>query len=207
MLGFGSPATAATTPAAASAADRVSATEQSATAAYWTPQRLASATPFDSSVAASSAATPADGPPPGTPTGSPFDGVPTVGALFSTTGGKAHFCTASVVLSVTRNLLLTAAHCVNGGSSGSGYRTNLAFIPGYHDGIAPFGIWVARSILVANGWQRSSDPNLDFAFITVSANAQGRQIQDLTGGNILGVDRGYQHTVTVIGTRTPPRNR
>jgi len=205
-LCFGLPASATTAVAATNAAYQVSGAEQAATAAFWTPQRMASATASDTSVADTSVsagsadgATPADGAPPGTPTGSLFDGVPTVGALFSTTGGKAHFCTASVVLSVTRNLVLTAAHCVNGGKSGSGYRTNLAFVPGYHDGIAPFGTWAAQSILVAGGWQTSSDPNLDFAFITVGADAQGRQIQDLTGGNQLGVDRGYDHTVTVIG--------
>jgi hypothetical protein len=41
-----------------------------------------------------------------------FNGVRTVGALFYTTGSKAHFCTASVVDSATLNLILTAAHCV-----------------------------------------------------------------------------------------------
>ncbi len=182
-----------TMPASATigAAYQVSAAEQAATSAYWTPQRMAAATPLDSATSAQ----PQDAPP-GTPTGTLFDGVPTVGALFSTVGGKAHFCTASVVLSVTRNLLLTAAHCVYGGH---GYQSDVAFVPGYHAGTAPYGTWPVASMLVAEGWQTSADPNLDFAFLTVAANAHGRQLQDITGGNLLGIDRGYDHTVTVIG--------
>ncbi|HJP79819.1 MAG TPA: trypsin-like serine protease [Pseudonocardiaceae bacterium] len=185
---------AAALPAQASetnAAHRVSAADQAATSAYWTPRRMAAATALDSSTADQ----PQDAPP-GTPTGTLFDGVPTVGALFSTTGGKAHFCTASVVLSPTRDLLLTAAHCVYGTN---GYQSNVAFVPGYHDGVAPYGTWPVSSLLVAQGWQTSRDQNLDFAFLTVAADADGRQIQDVTGGNLLGIDRGYDHTVTVIG--------
>ena len=186
VLGSTLPASASTNPAY-----QVSATEQAATSAYWTPQRMAAATPLDSSTAD----TPQDAPP-GTPTGTLFDGVPTVGALFSTTGGQAHFCTASVVLSATRNLLITAAHCVYGHG---GYQGDVAFVPGYHDGTAPYGTWPVSSMLVADGWQSSADPNLDFAFLSVAPNAHGRQVQDVTGGNLLGIDRGYDHTVTVIG--------
>jgi V8-like Glu-specific endopeptidase len=193
VLGSTVPAQAST-----STAYRVGAAEQAATSAYWTPQRMAAATPLDSSTAD----TPQDAPP-GTPTGTLFDGVPTVGALFSTVGGKAHFCTASVVLSATRNLLLTAAHCVYGKS---GYQANVAFVPGYHDGVAPYGTWPVASMLVADGWQTSADPNLDFAFLSVATNADGRRIQDVTGGNLLGIDRGYDHTVTVIGYSNPSDN-
>ena len=175
----------------ANAAYRVSAAEQAVTSAYWTPQRMAAATPLDATTSDS----PQDAPP-GTPTGTLFDGVPTVGALFSATGGQAHFCTASVVLSATRNLLLTAAHCVYGHG---GYQTDVAFVPGYHDGVAPYGTWPVSSMLVAQGWQSSADPNLDFAFLTVAPGAHGRQVQDVTGGNLLGINRGYAHTVTVIG--------
>ena len=50
--------------------------------------------------------------PKGIPTASPFSGSPTTGALFYTTGGKGHFCSASVVDSTAGDLALTAAHCV-----------------------------------------------------------------------------------------------
>jgi V8-like Glu-specific endopeptidase len=95
------------------------------------------------------------------------------------------------VLSATRNLLLTAAHCVYGSD---GYQSDVAFVPGYHDGVAPYGTWPVASMLVADGWQSSRDQNLDFAFLAVSGH-----IQDVTGGNRLGIGRGYDHQVTVIG--------
>src|SRR5262249_44476971 len=46
-----------------------------------------------------------------------FAGTPAVGALFTTSGRNdllgSHFCTASVVDSPHRDLVLTAAHCVS----------------------------------------------------------------------------------------------
>src|SRR5689334_10511729 len=70
-----------------------------------------------------------------------------VGALFEHDAGGNHFCTASVVASPGRNLLITAAHCINGGKNG-GYRQDVAFIPGYRDGQEPFGVWVPARLLV-----------------------------------------------------------
>ena len=159
---------------------------------FWTPERMRAATPLPRS---SGPAKTADAePPPGTPTATSFTGVPTVGALFFTLGPIRilHFCTASVVHSPAGNLLLTAAHCVSGPTGQPG---NLAFVPEYHDGTAPLGGWGIQRITVAPGWTASSDENLDFAFLTVS----GRPVEPVTGANTLGVDRGYDHPVQVIG--------
>jgi hypothetical protein len=41
-------------------------------------------------------------------------------ALFEREGSSDHFCTASVVASPGRDLLITAAHCLNGGHGGGG---------------------------------------------------------------------------------------
>lgn len=144
---------------------------------------------------ASPAATPS--PPPGTPNPVYFNGVPTVGALFFTTGTQAHFCTASVVDSATFDLVLTAAHCVYG-SSGS--AANVAYVPEWHQGVSPYGAWTVRTITVAAGWEQSQDPDLDFAFLTVAPPAGTRKpIQLVTGGLRLGVNPGYAHPITVIG--------
>jgi hypothetical protein len=43
-----------------------------------------------------------------------------VGALFEHGPSGNHFCTASVVSSPGLNLLITAAHCINGGKGSSG---------------------------------------------------------------------------------------
>jgi V8-like Glu-specific endopeptidase len=192
---------AATTGAAAAATGRpaphpgqvhpVSAAAQRASQLFWTPARMAAATPVQSD-ATSAAPTP----PPGIPSPTHFAGVPTVGTLFFTTGTQQHFCTASVVDSPTANLVLTAAHCVYGSS----YATNIEYVPQYHDGQQPFGAWAVQTITVAAGWQNSHDPNLDFAFLTVTPpSGTHRPVQYVTGGLHLGINIGYAHRIEVIG--------
>ena len=71
-----------------------------------------------------------------------------VGALFIRESDGDHFCTASVVASMAKDLLITAAHCIHSGQGGS-YRQDIVFIPDYRDGQAPFGIWTVKQLLVA----------------------------------------------------------
>jgi len=167
---------------------------QDATRAFWTASRMAEATGVQDTAAQAKART--ANPPPGTPSATPFGGVPTVGALFYTTGSGAHFCTASVVDSKLENLIMTAAHCVYS----TGYATNIEFVPGYHDGRRPYGAWLIQAVVVAKGWRQWHSPNLDFAFLTVvPPGGSGRPIQRVTGGLRLGIDRGYAHPIKVIG--------
>jgi V8-like Glu-specific endopeptidase len=165
---------------------------QRSTRAFWTSSRMKAATPVLGGLRANATV----GPPPGTPTATLFGGVPTIGALFFTTGTQAHFCTASVVDSATANLILTAAHCVYS----SMYASNIEFVPGYHNGLQPYGAWVAQTITVAAGWQQSQDQNLDFAFLSVAPPVgTSRPIQAVTGGLRLGINVGYRHRIEAIG--------
>jgi V8-like Glu-specific endopeptidase len=185
--------TAATPRPAAAIMRQVSRAHQDATQRFWTRSRMAAATalPQPEPMRAGPA-----GPPPGIPSPVKFGGVPTVGALFFTTGTKAHFCTASVVNSRTANLILTAAHCVYG----SAPATHIEFVPAYHHGKQPYGVWPVRSITVAAGWRKTHNQNLDFAFLAVSPPAgTTRPIQRVTGGLWLGINSGYAHPVEVIG--------
>src|SRR5579864_7122345 len=80
--------------------------------------------------------------------GTAISGRTAVGALFTTSGGKlgTHFCTASVVSSPAGDLLITAAHCLEGKSlSPAG---SVVFAPGYHDGKFPQGTWVVTTEFV-----------------------------------------------------------
>src|SRR5450755_4634946 len=72
--------------------------------------------------------------PPGTPAPHTFGGTQSLGALFRP-GSTDHTCTASVIDSTARNLLVTAAHCISGTAQG------YSFVPGYHGGVEPFGSW------------------------------------------------------------------
>jgi putative nucleotidyltransferase with HDIG domain len=170
-----------------------SAGAQSAAASYWTPSRQAAATGI--AVAQSDPVNP----PPGIPSPVYFNGIKTVGALFFTTGTQNHFCTASVVDSGRLDLVLTAAHCV---TSGNGtFAQNVVYIPEWHAGVSPFGVWPVENITVTSAWEQSRNINDDFAFLRVGPPAgTSRPIQRVTGGLTLGINEGYHHgKVNVIG--------
>jgi V8-like Glu-specific endopeptidase len=128
----------------------------------------------------------------------PIAGTPAVGPLFTTTAGGAlatHFCTASVVSSPNRDVLVTAAHCVTGSNLGT-----IVFVPGFDHGRAPYGMWRVTRVIVNAGWTSAADPNDDFAFLVVTGPG-GRKIQNITGGERLGrsLDLPAGQMVTVVG--------
>jgi V8-like Glu-specific endopeptidase len=130
-----------------------------------------------------------------TSTGQAFTGVAAVGALFSYNSGKlgSHFCTASVVHSRNGDLAVTAAHCVTGKAS------QIAFVPGYANGKAPFGIWQVTQIYTDKAWQASQDPDDDVAFLRLSAAGDGAPVEDITGAEQFGAAPQAGVLVQVIG--------
>lgn len=112
-----------------------------------------------------------------------------VGALF---GGDDHFCTASVVHSVRRDLIITAAHCV--GEDGA-----LTFVPGYRDGRAPYGRWTVTRTYIGDAWKGEQDEDSDVAFAEVAPRG-GRNVEDVVGANRFVTNRTTGATaVTVTG--------
>lgn len=104
-----------------------------------------------------------------------------VGALFNGDLEGGHFCTASVVRSGGRDLILTAAHCLSGDGD-----TDVVFVPGYRDGRAPYGVWRVVKTFVPRAWSDRSDEDSDFAFAVVAPNASegGRELEDVVGANV-----------------------
>lgn len=126
-----------------------------------------------------------------------FRGTPAVGALFIRTASgqiHSHYCTASVVSSPDRDLIMTAAHCVSGLSP-----NQIAYVPAYHKGLEPYGVWDITQVFVNSAWTKSRDPDDDFAFLVVSRSSSGARVQSVTGGDDLGVGRSPVETVDVIG--------
>jgi len=121
-----------------------------------------------------------------------------VGALFMRAAGHDHFCTASVVASPGKDLLITAAHCINGGKGSTGYRSDIVFIPDYRGGQEPFGVWTPAKLLVPPQWARESDPDYDVGFVVLKPHV-GQNIQQVLGANRLGTGLGDQHLVHVTG--------
>ena len=127
--------------------------------------------------------------------GASFAGTPATGALFTVSNGTLgyHFCTASVVHSPHGNLLISAAHCVTGRSG------TIAFVPGYHDGKTPYGIWYVSRVFVGQAWSATGSIDDDVAFLQLKANTAGIEIEDVTGANQLGLFEPAGQLTQVIG--------
>lgn len=126
---------------------------------------------------------------PAAPMARSFGGTPAVGALFTLTGSGAlgrHFCTGSVVHSAAGDLVLTAAHCLGDGSG----TPRIAFVPGAHDGQAPYGIWPVTAVFVNHAWTSRKAPADDVAFLLVgpdtAAGHTGQTLEQVTGAERLG---------------------
>ena len=125
-----------------------------------------------------------------------FLATPAVGALFRVSSGRlgTHFCTATVVDSPHGDLVITAAHCVGGKRPGQ-----IAFVPGYHDGVAPYGVWSTTRIIVDQAWRRSRNIDHDMAFLVVRRQGSTTAVQARTGGERLGTGWSSRVAVHVIG--------
>jgi V8-like Glu-specific endopeptidase len=132
-------------------------------------------------------------------TAAPFSGTPAVGALFIVSGGQLrnHFCTASVVASRAGNVLVTAAHCLDGYSLRD--PANLVFVPGYHNGITPYGIWPVTRAYVNSAWSKTGDPDDDVAFLVVGRADRSASIESVTGAERLAIGQPRTSMVRVIG--------
>ncbi|MBV2153867.1 serine protease [Kitasatospora sp. SUK 42] len=119
-----------------------------------------------------------------------------IGTLSIHTAQGPRACTASVVHSPGRNLLVTAAHCVQ--NQRVGLLDGLVFTPGYRNGYSPYGTWQVQSITVDPRWAEDDDPDYDVAFVTVRP-VDGRQVEETVGGNPIGTGQGVGLAVSVTG--------
>jgi V8-like Glu-specific endopeptidase len=129
------------------------------------------------------------------PVGHSFHGTSAVGALFTETAAGhlgTHFCTASVVDSPHADLAVTAAHCV------ARYSGTMAFVPGWRDGSAPYGIWTVRKVFADQAWMSSDNIDNDVAFLAI-APRHGLGIEQVTGAERVGIGKLGSLPVQVIG--------
>ncbi|QES58377.1 hypothetical protein DEJ51_33100 [Streptomyces venezuelae] len=138
--------------------------------------------------------------------GQNFDGLPVAGRMYLVKGGGSYFCTASVVSSPGRDLVLTAAHCLLGSDT-----QQVAFVPQYTRAKPqPYGIFPVlrdaggRSRIWIDPRYRSQGVDraaaLDVAFAQVGPDARGFPVEAVVGGNRLVTGAGYAHArVTLIG--------
>jgi Trypsin-like peptidase domain len=111
------------------------------------------------------------------PVAGPVNPDPRVGPLF-VSGDTLHTCTGSVVHSSTRDLILTAAHCLAQGFTAT-------FVPGFANVAAPSNVWTIDAVYLDPVWIASQDPEVDYAFARVSRPGGGSIETEIGPGLLL----------------------
>ncbi|MFI5593105.1 trypsin-like serine peptidase [Amycolatopsis sp. NPDC051758] len=160
---------------------RVSAAERAAALAHWTPERMRQWVGDDSL-------------PPAEKIGQVWAGpVPAgVGRLFFTAEpGVDESCTATVVPSASKDVALTAGHCVNGGLDrfDNPIRiVNVVFVPGYDHGKAPHGVFPVRAFAWSATYSGPTSGTDDDAVLALDP-VGGRHVADVAGTQDVSFDR------------------
>jgi hypothetical protein len=166
---------------------------------FWTPARMREARPIDTQVQGSarlaqpSAAPEADG---GGLLGGAAQAVaefaevadPTApgfrqnGAIFFSLGGSLARCSGTSVNAPNMSVVFTAGHCVNAGGPRQWYDRDWVFVPGYHDGVRPFGVFAAKWLGATAPWVEDGSENGDVGAAVVMRNARGQRLGEAVGG-------------------------
>jgi hypothetical protein len=164
-------------------------------ARYWTPARMRGARPFDLAVDGAGGPKLEVGAPAAGGASASFTIVKTPeappysvnGRVFFRQGRLRGYCSGTAINSVSRQLVLTAGHCVNSGREGGGYSlysSFLEFVPAYTGGIAPFGAFVARrnTVRAPRQWVNHGNPDFDMGAFLTHPNSEGVNLADAVGG-------------------------
>jgi hypothetical protein len=186
----------------ASAAE-AQASRAGAVARYWTPARMKRAKSLDAigrptgasgPIASASFAGVAD------TTVPPFS---MVGRVFVKIGKFDGFCSGAAVNSESRRLVLTAGHCILNLLPLHRFPTlarRFAFVPGYANGQAPFGIFAGRKAFMPQPWLRRGNENFDMAVVLTEPNEAGQPVADAVGGGLpIVLDQARDREYQVLG--------
>ncbi|TQN32519.1 trypsin-like peptidase [Haloactinospora alba] len=180
---------------------------------YWTPERMSEATPAsppegaEAGSGAASRSTGTDGTPGSVPSSQPEgDGPSTMvtesdaaGKVFYTnpSDGKDYMCSASALNSSSKQMVVTAGHCVHGGENGT-WMENWTYVPRYREGDRPHGTFYAKQLRTFNGWINDSNLQWDVAMVTTWPQ-DGDKLVNVTGGHGLSWNYDRSQDVTVLG--------
>jgi hypothetical protein len=181
---------------------------------FWTPRRMAEARPLDyvsdgsgrprlraGSPQAAGGASASYAPVP-TPEVPPFA---VEGRIFVKQGKLKGYCSGTAINSATRQLVLTAGHCVNSGPRRDGPPVAsdfLEFVPAFNGGVAPFGAFVSQrqTIRALPPWTVHGNPDFDMGAFLTYPNSEGVNVADAVGGGAtIVLDIGRHQTFKTFG--------
>lgn len=201
-------------------------TDQRGAVAFWTPERMRSATPLDLPAGAPDGLAAAAARPaaesrgavstvaptaPATPTGpsARVRSFPQAGGPW--TGGGAVVHTTGRVFFTFQNRTAACSGDAVTSKNGSvvltaghcvkyqgSWHTNWVFVPGYHDGQSPYGTWAAAKTLSTPQWTASEDMNNDIGAAVVGP-VDGKRLTDVVGGQGLEFNGGYNKDMYAFG--------
>jgi hypothetical protein len=104
------------------------------------------------------------------------------GAIFIDLGGGLARCSGTSVNAPNMSVVFTAGHCVNAGGPRQWYDRDWVFVPGYHDGVRPFGVFTAKWLGATAPWVEEGSENADVGAAVVMRNARGQRLGEAVGG-------------------------
>jgi hypothetical protein len=181
-------------PAAALAGASAERAEAARVRRYWTPRRMETARPLELVVDREGKPGLRFGRPAPPVAGASFltVGTPTVppysfnGRIFIKLGNKRGYCSGTAINSPSRQLVLTAGHCVNAGSEfrGNLWFRKVLFVPAYTAGKAPLGAFPAKpsKVFAAPQWTNRDNSDFDVGAFLAYPNNRGMNVADAVGG-------------------------
>ncbi|MFC7458286.1 trypsin-like serine peptidase [Brachybacterium sp. GCM10030267] len=103
-----------------------------------------------------------------------------IGKVFFTQGGVDYVCSGNAVASGNQATVATAGHCVHEAGS---WATNWVFVPGYHEGETPYGLWSGAELFSTDQWVSSEDINYDVAFAVVEPESGDATLSETVGAS------------------------
>lgn len=118
--------------------------------------------------------------------------------FFRIPGRGSFYCSGTVVRSPGRSAVVTAGHCVYDDVARR-FASHWMFTPGYENGDAPYGKWVARRLATTPRWRSKADLRYDVGVAIVRRNNNGRAIQNRVGARGIAFNQARNHFYRAYG--------
>lgn len=90
-------------------------------------------------------------------------------------------CSGTSVNAPNLSVVFTAGHCVNEGGR-RWFDRDWIFVPAYHDGVRPFGVFAAKWLGSTESWVSEGSENSDVGAAVVTRNERGQRLGAAVGG-------------------------